>query len=372
MTDRERLLAIMARRAPDRIPWIPRLLLWYQAHRLQGALPEKYRDWGLRQIERDLRLGAPARDGRIYRTELRDVEVHVRRQGLDTLTEYVTPVGCVSTRVRASHELARAGIEGLEVEKMIKGPADYPVVEYLVEHTEVIPTYGEYLAYEAEVGEDGVPLVAVAADPLFRVLREFIGFDNAYYHLSDYPEQVAHLLGVLNEYAAIVQRVALDSPARLILAGVHFHSQMTPPRLFEKYMLPYYRAFADRLHAAGKMMAVHADADTSRLLGLIKEAGFDMAECFVTAPMVPVTLEQARAAWSTDVIIWGGIPSVILGEPTTDEEFEAYMRSLFRVIAPGDAFILGVADNVMPESKIERIERVTEMVEAHGWYPIRG
>ena len=46
-----------------------------------------------------------------------------------------------------------------------------------------------------------------------------------------------------------MQRVVLDSPARLILAGFHFHSQMTPPRLFRRYMLPYFCAFADRLHA---------------------------------------------------------------------------------------------------------------------------
>jgi uroporphyrinogen-III decarboxylase len=136
-------------------------------------------------------------------------------------------------------------------------------------------------------------------------------------------------------------------------------------------MLPYFRAFADRLHERGKYLACHADADTSRLLDLILESGFDMAECFVTAPMVPVTLAQARAAFGSRVIIWGGIPSVILGDPWSDDEFEAYMADVFRTISPGDAFILGVADNVMPESKIERVARVTEMVEKWGWYPVK-
>ena len=32
-----------------------------------------------------------------------------------------------------------------------------------------------------------------------------------------------------------------------------------------------------------------------------------MGECFCTAPMVTVTLEEAREAWGTD-IIFGGIP----------------------------------------------------------------
>ena len=124
---------------------------------------------------------------------------------------------------------------------------------------------------------------------------------------------------------------------------------------------------------AGRLTGVlvcHADADTSRILGLIREAGFHMAECFVTAPMVPMTLSEARATLGTDVIIWGGIPSMMLCDPISDGEFETYMRDVFRTIAPGDAFILGVADNVMPESKLERVERVSEMVEAYGKYPI--
>jgi hypothetical protein len=253
---------------------------------------------------------------------------------------------------------------------MIEGPEDYPVVEYIIQHTEIVPTYDEYSAYEQEVGEDGVPLVSIGADPLYRVLREFIGYNRFYYHLSDYPERVEHLLGVLGEQAATIQQVTLDSPAKLILHGEHFESHMTPPPIFAKYMLPYFRPFAASLREQGKVLACHADADTSLLLDLIVQAGFGMAECFVTAPMVPVTLAQARRAFGADVIIWGGIPSVLLCDPVTDEQFEAYVLDLFRTIAPGEAFILGVADNVMAEAKLERIQRVTEMVQAYGKYPI--
>jgi uroporphyrinogen-III decarboxylase len=163
--------------------------------------------------------------------------------------------------------------------------------------------------------------------------------------------------------------VVLESPARLIQHGEHFDSVMTPPPLFTQYMLPHFQAFAQKLHDRGKALVCHADADTSRLLGLIKEAGFDMAECFVTAPMVKVTLEQARRAFGSQVIIWGGIPSVLLCDPVTGEEFESYLAGLFRTIAPGEAFILGVADNVMAEAKFERILRIGEMVEEFGEIP---
>ena len=147
---------------------------------------------------------------------------------------------------------------------------------------------------------------------------------------------------------------------------------MTPPRLFERYITPYYQQIAPRLHARGKALTYHADDDSKLILKQVKEAGFDMAECFATAPLVSVTLEEARRAWGSDVIIFGGVPSIILEEQVMgDAEFEATMREVFRVIAPGDALILGVSDNVMPRAKIERIERITQMVAEWGRYPIQ-
>jgi hypothetical protein len=371
MADRERLLTIIGGGSPDRIPWIPRLQIWYEAHRHRGTLPDKYQGWSLREIECDLGMGTPAREAKIFHTELRDVEVRTQQREDATVTEYVTPVGAVSTLHRLTKELKQIGIGGLEVEHLIKGPADYPVVEYLIQHTEIVPTFQEYLAFEQAVGEDGLPLVYIGQDPMNRILQELIGYNNAFYHLHDYKEQVLHLYEVLKEQAMQIQEVALNSPATLIMHGEHFDSMMTPPPIFREYMLPYFRPFAERLNERGKLLVGHADADTRLLLDLIKAAGFDLLECFVTSPMVSVTLEEARAVFGTDVIIWGGIPSVMLCDPVSDQVFEDYMLSLFRTIAPGDAFILGVADNVMPEAKFERIARVSELVEEYGEYPIQ-
>ena len=128
--------------------------------------------------------------------------------------------------------------------------------------------------------------------------------------------------------------VVANSPARLILHGLHFDSQMTPPHLFTQ------------VHHA-LLRGVHASCCTPRASGWpgtptttrrrscasSKEAGFDMAECFCTAPMVNVTLAEARKAWGHDCIIFGGVPSVVLEETFPDDEFEEYMRG--RLPRPG-------------------------------------
>jgi hypothetical protein len=315
-------------------------------------------------------VGTPARNGRIFELQYDGVEVLVHRQADKEITTFHTPIGAVRQVVGFSETLDKQGLPGRVEEHVLKGPKDYRVWEWIVQHCHYVPTYDSYQAYDEDIGEDGLPLVPAGENPFYEFLEVLAGYENAFYQLKDHTQEVEHLLTVMTE----VQRerlwpVVADSPAQLLLHGSHLSSQLTPPALFEKYILPYYTEFLPLLHDRGKWVAMHADADTSRILDLIERTGWDMVECFVSAPMVPVTLAQARQAWGNRVIIWGGLPSILLAPSMPEEEFQAYVDELFDVIAPGDAFILGVADNVMPDSLIGRIAWISEEVERRGWYP---
>jgi len=80
MNNRQRLSAILDGQPPDRIPWIPRLKIWYTARKKTGTMPTQWRDLSLREIERALGVGTPARDGRIYERKQDGVEVTTRRE----------------------------------------------------------------------------------------------------------------------------------------------------------------------------------------------------------------------------------------------------------------------------------------------------
>jgi len=373
MTHRERILAVLDRRPPDIIPWSPRLQLWYNARVAEGNLPARYRGLTLRQVEQAMGVATPAREGRVFRTRYTGLEIKRTEKGGEILTEFITPVGTISQLDIKTDTLEGYADSGLPKEHPIKRVADYAVMEYITEHTTFDPAYDEYLAYEREIGDDGYPMVSVGDCPFHHFLLRLSGYDTAYYELADHLPQVEHLIKVMAQVE--MERmwpVVLDSPARLLLHGIHFDTQMTPPRLFERYITPYYQQIAPRLHARGKVLTYHADDDSKLILNQVRDAGFDMAECFATAPLVSVTLAEARQVWGNDVIIFGGVPSIILEEQVMgDAEFEAYMRDLFRVVAPGDALILGVSDNVMPRAKIERVERITQMVQEFGRYPIQ-
>lgn len=371
MNDRQRMLALLDGQLPDRVPWIPRLLLWYNARVRTGTMPTKWEGLSLREVERKLGVGTPARDGVVCGQSFSEVEVVVRREGWREITEWHTPRGMVRKVELQSEELQRNDLPGRIVEYPLKRPEDYAVWEWVVEHTHWTPAYERYAPYDAEIGGDGLPMCIVGDVPLHDWLETLAGYEYGFFHLADWPDKVEHLLALMQEvHRARYWPVLASSPAQLLLHGAHLSSQFTPPRLFRRYILPYYREFMPLMHDHGIRVAMHADADTSAILDEIAAAAFDMVECFVTAPMAPVTLTEARARWGKQIVIWGGLPSAFLAPSYPEADFRDAVRAILGEVAPGDSFCLGVSDNVMPDSVIERIAWVSEFVEREGWLPL--
>ncbi|MCL5019964.1 MAG: hypothetical protein M1426_05830 [Patescibacteria group bacterium] len=87
MTTRERFEAILNGKPPDKIPWLPRLELWYSGHVNLGTLPLEFQGLTLREIEKKLGLGTPARQARVLRISYREIDFfHARKGQTDIFT----------------------------------------------------------------------------------------------------------------------------------------------------------------------------------------------------------------------------------------------------------------------------------------------
>lgn len=61
----------------------------------------------------------------------------------------------------------------------------------------------------------------------------------------------------------------------------------------------------------------------------------------------------------------------MLFEPQySDEEFDAYVINLFKEIAPGHNFIVGMGDNLPFDGQIERVGRIAQLIERYGHVPM--
>ena len=135
---------------------------------------------------------------------------------------------------------------------------------------------------------------------------------------------------------------------------------MTPPPIFEKYFLPYFKEFNSRMHEHGKKTMWHADAEMGGLLNHVLEAGFDGADCLATIPLVPQRIEDYFDAWKGGIACWGGLPSTIFDPTFPMEEYKRTVDHLVEVTQGRNDFIFGASDNVMPGAEWERLLYLAE------------
>jgi len=98
--------------------------------------------------------------------------------------------------------------------------------------------------------------------------------------------------------------------------------------------------------------------------------GIDIGEAVTPAPQTLVTMKEFRQELGDDVTIWEGIPSVLFEPMYSDEDFDAYVKNLFKDMAPGYRFIVGMGDNLPVDGSIDRVRRVVELIDEYGTLPI--
>lgn len=399
MTHKERMLRAAKGEWADHLPWAPRLDLWYNANKRKGTLPKKYPpgvtlddivddigagyhkivpDFLNAQIEEDTidrGLGIYHLPGMPYRVELVGVEREIYKEGDSTKVIYHTPLGSVSCKYLFTAEMKEAGVSiSWLTEHVIKEPSDYRIVGYIFKNMKVIPDYENYLVLEKKVGDKGFVAARgmAPASPRQHIMRDFMEATKFYLEMYDHPREMEQLAQDMEPFYEQLFQVLADCPAEVIFHGSNFDEMITYPPFFRDYILPYLQRLAEMLHARGKILLCHCDGENKGLLDLIVESGMDIAEAICPYPMTKMTIGEIKRALRGKVTIFGGIPSVALLERSmTDEEFEKFMRALFQQIAPGDRFILGVADTTPPDAKFERLLRITEMVAEWGKLPLR-
>ncbi len=324
-------------------------------------MPEKYRGKSMLDIYDDLRASprySPEVLGiSIFRTELdKQVQLSVADQGEEIETVYQTPVGSL-------HEVVRKGTMGsggYHTEYPVKSPEDMEVMKYILEHTQFNFDEDAFKRAEAIFGARGVTQQYYPRAPYQRLIISYMGLQNTTYALNDHLYETEEFMTAIAAWDDKMYEVILDCPVEILNFGENIDANIDSPRVFEKYLIPYYRRRVAQLHQAGKFCHIHMDGSLKTLLPLINEAGFDGIEAATPLPQGDVTLEELKAALG-DTILLDGIPAILFLPQYSERELLDFATRVLELFAPN--LILGVSDELPPPADIEKVELVTELVE---------
>ncbi len=388
-----RTSAVLRGEKPDRIPFVTRMDLWINNRINTSTMPERYQDIAQYDIYRDLGVGIEVYD-LLYDIRLNGVEMIFRRNGEvvlhehnpvvddfpvpwahpmlpitephDTRIEFITRHGSLWTNVRMTQDLVKEGVSyGVMSNHVIKQESDCRIMEHILENMEFVDRFDLVREKIDKVGEDGFVLPGLGRSPFQKLLLDMFGEVPFFYALADMPDAVDRLMGLLDKRLddALARLAAFDYP--LVTFDENLDGFMTNPRYMKRYILPRYEKYADVLHSQNKLFCAHTDGDLSTILKELGASALDVAESFTPLPQTKCNLNEAlEHLCGNNITIWGGLPSVILEDTTTDAGFEAHMEKLLDAVS-GKSVILGVADLVMGNNSISRVKRAAEMIEAH-------
>ncbi|MGB5931965.1 MAG: uroporphyrinogen decarboxylase family protein [Anaerolineae bacterium] len=373
MSHRSDALTAMRGEESSRIPFIGRMNLWYNYHHAGDTLPERYQGWSLWDIQRDLGigiLGFGAWMTTFFKKVYHDVEITRTTSRNEEVVEYTTPCGTLRSRHTVTDMLRGTVDTGRDIEQMFKNEQDYDALQYLVEHTEIVENYEEYSKFVDSIGEDGIALPFTGWVPMHEIMWRYMGVERFYYELQDHRTRLERLHAAVLEQHRKIIRLAVHCPATAIEVGGNYTEQLTPPHIFDHYFAPFYREVAETFENAGNILVVHGDGDMNELLRCLMDVGVQVVEALTPKPVTSIDIRETRSLWGDKVTMWGGIPFIILTPQFSDSEFKAYMKDLYRAVAPGDRFVLGFGDNVPPEAPFDRIRWIADFHKKNSAYPI--
>jgi len=357
---RTRMRNVFEGRIETPVPVSMRLDLWHRKAALDGTLPTPVLGLTVEQVEDLLGFCRSSRYRARVRFRFPEGWENSISAGDTVRVIYSLPAGELVKESAISRDQRDAGMVPLITRYPINSERECEAFTEALAEAEVAHEIGGFADYDRAVGPSGMPMLILGSCPASFAMLALMGYANFFYAMADYPESLERLIAAIGaKFRAQLWPAAMASGAELVLHGNHFSDDTTPPAIFRRFFLPYFRDFNALAHANGKRVVWHADAGMKNLLRDVAEAGFDGADCLATAPLVKQTLEDCYAAWGGRIVCWGGMPGTIFDAAYPAQLFKDYVTQLHKFVSGKPGFIIGASDNVMPGADWERIELVS-------------
>ena len=363
MNYKKRLLDTFMRKPNHELVWQPRLEYWYAVNKKRGSLPSKYKNYDLFDIYDDLDASV-----RYYTTEVvgndyinyeypKEVRVERSQDEKEVVTSYDTPIGKLTERRR----FGDWGCSWHYSEYLIKRLEDIKIMEYLIGTRQLSFRQDFFDEAESKLANRGiVQFYWFERAPLQSLFLLYMGYENTILFLNDYPKEMESLLTALTAGQDSLFKVLEKCPAKVLNFPENIDSFIDSPPIFKQYLLPNYMRRVHQLHSAGKYCHIHIDGSIGPLLNLIGGTGCDAIEGLTSLPQGDLKVEELRVAIG-ETILLDGIPAIMFLADCPEKEMTDFAWKVIELFYPN--LILGVSDELPPDADIERVRKVSKIVQ---------
>lgn len=236
------------------------------------------------------------------------------------------------------------------------------VLIYIEESTEYIFDREVYDRLFMKYSDLGLPALFFPRVSIQKLFHEYMGIEETFYALQDYPDTVEEYFRVLSDSHDRFMDMFVKTPFEWLNFGDNIHCGLLPPELFRKYVLPEYQKRNEKLHNHDIFTNAHWDGDVKSILPFIQETGLDGIEAITPVPQGDVTLKEARK-YMNDVYLMDGIAALLFTDLYPIDDLKAQVVECIDLFAPN--LVLGISDELPSTGSLDRVKYVQEIVEEY-------
>jgi len=382
MTGRERIMAALAFKPVDKIPFVPlvdHFTLMDMPEEIMGGLSTRdpyparmaaaSRALGCDLIIRHVPVIHPRR-GAIHMQLLGGfrppVETKIDFKDGILVETLITPVGTLTGHWAFSD---RVGSIPHAIKHVVNNSEELKIFHWAVDHMDLNrpePLYENFVLADKDIGDDGIATTSFNNSPLMFLIEMVWGLENTYYLLNDYPQEVEDILQKLHLSIKRQLETIIESPAGVVIEYENTSSTLLSPKVFRKHVLPFLNEYAEILKGAGKIYLIHM---CGRLRAFKEDLASGRFHGIIDAPPPPTgdfPLDEAAASLPGKVVIGGVDPTTFINP--NPAFVEAEISGLLERLKPFRGVMLGSAD-VAPRGALpENFKIIRRLVDTVGAY----
>jgi len=364
MTSKERLLAAIERKTPDRLPATTHHVMQYYLDTYLGGVSSDvfFETFGLDAITWIMTSIPDESQGYFFDPSHTDVGfLEARRIVADTWRieseklagfEYDTTRYRIVTPDKTLSMVLQGNDQTVWVyEYLVKEPEDIDIIAKYVTHP-----LCDVAAINSRADEYGDRALVRGHIPAFDIFGQpgcwqdaccLAGTEKMIMATYDDPGWVHAFLGILRDrklrYIASLRGARYDI---LELGGGDASTTVISPKLFEEFVAPYDTALIAAAHEAGQRIAYHTCGGMMPILEQIADMGPDAMETFTPPGMGgDVDLAEAKRRIGDRVCMIGGFDQFHYFTGTTPEATRKEVRRCFEAAGDGGGYIMSPSDH---------------------------
>jgi hypothetical protein len=283
MTNRQRLLAVLQGRELDRVPFA----------QYEDCAAPNHEIWSVfgRNAMGTLRW---TEAHSTFAPSCKVVAEEFVRDGLrGRRSVLVTPKGSLHEETLFEPTYGAGSIK----KHYVAEKADWEVFLCYLRDMVVIPEVERVLAADRELGDDGLPHVAVQRTPYQQLWIQWVALDDLVLALADWPDITAEVVAELMRIEREVFQAVAAAPVPYVVVPDNITAPPIGERFFRQYCVPCYDELAGILSDRRIPVFVHMDGDLKPLWGAIGESGVEGLDSLSPPPDNDTSVADAVRLW---------------------------------------------------------------------------